>query len=151
MAESFLYSFNAKKVTAKKRGKGDYRLTFRADSVSNVSSFSQRPERETGYFTINQFERVFDSLFKGSRPNASLNFWDEGESQIVVHRIKSLNISRNSKVVINVVPLQVLGSSETLPRSIEEASFFVDSGNSGGTCSGSDVCNTCSSGVCVSF
>ena len=93
----------------------------------------------------------FDDLFSGSRPNASLNFWSDGESQIIAHTIKSMNIDKNNpKVVINAKPLQVLGSSTTLPENIMEASFFVDNGDGSLNCNGQDNCNNCEALFCAS-
>ena len=151
MAESFLYSFNAKRVTSKLKANGNYRLNFKIEHASNVSSFSEKPARDSSFYTISHFEKEFDSLFPGSKPNASLNFWSEGKSQIIVHTIKSLKINGNgSKVVINAKPIQVLGSSKTLPEDISEASFFVDNGDHSGNCNGQDNCNTCTGFFCFS-
>ena len=116
MADDFSYSFNAKRIKVKQKDNGDYRFTFKVGHSSNVSSLSKRPARQTYYFTISHFEKEFDSFFPGSKPNASLNFWDKGESQIMVHKIKSMKVNKKSKVIIDIDPLQLLGSFETLPE-----------------------------------
>ena len=151
MAEDFSYSFNAKRIKVKQKDNGDYRFTFKVGHSSNVSSLSKRPARQTYYFTISHFEKEFDSFFPGSKPNASLNFWDKGESQIMVHKIKSMKVNKKSKVIIDIDPLQLLGSFEALPELIGAASFFVDSGSSGGNCKAEDDCFACEGAMCIGF
>ena len=129
MADGFLYTFNAKGVTSKSKNNGNIRLSFKEDGVSSVSSFSQRPERDVSYMTIKSFADQFDKGFSSSKPNASLNFWVDGESQIVNHVIKKMSVnSKNSKVTMIVEPQAISGSIEEFPGKIDETSFFVDSG-----------------------
>lgn len=150
MSESFLYSFNAKRVSSKQKANGNYKLSFDVNDAGNVSGFTERPQRVTDFCTISHFEKQFDDLFADSKPNASLNFWSEGESQLVIHTIKSMKVNKKgSKIIINAKPLQVLGFSETLPDNIAEASFFVD-GSGNLSCNGQDNCNKCEGLICIS-
>ena len=125
MADGFLYTFNAKGVTSKSKNNGNIRFSFKEDGVSNVSTFSERPERDISYMTIKSFAVQFDKEFSSSEPNASLKFWVDGESQIVNHVIKKMSInSKNSKVTMIVELQAVFGFIDEFPGKIDETSLI---------------------------
>ena len=130
MAENFLYSFNAKKVKAKLKGNGDFRLSFKVNNTSKVAAFSERPDREAYSSTINFFVKTFKSNFSSSKPNGSFNKWDDGGSLIANYKIKKMELdNKNSNVIMIVQPMQILPTEAISDKStIEKASFFIDYG-----------------------
>ena len=126
---SWLFSFGVSKANARQGKNGRVSFTFNKRAVSDVTSFTDRPERLTGKLDIEDFSKHFDGIFgdgKG-KPNASITYWKDGfENKIC--KITDIRLMENRKNRY-VVKAKMLSKSSGFYDQLEDVDFFVDGGS----------------------
>ena len=138
---SWLFSFGASNVKAKATRRGEMIFSFDADDCSEITSFTDRPNRLTAEIKMKRFVRDFDEMFGDDKPNASLAYWDANNNfKNHVYEIQGIK-KRNHRYIINTdlngeYYDKVINTSNSKglenveildPSLINQASFFVDS------------------------
>ena len=130
---SWLFSFGVSKANARQGRNGRVSFIFNKRAVSDVTSFTDRPERMTGKLDIDDFSKHFDGIFADGKgkPNASVTYWQDGfENKIC--KITDIRLMENRKDRY-VVKAKMLTKSSGFYDQLEDVNFFVDAG-SGCTC-----------------
>ena len=126
---SWLFSFGVSKANARQGKNGRVSLTFNKRAVSDVTSFTDRPERLTGKLDIDDFSRHFDGIFADGKgkPNASVTYWKDGfENKIC--KITDIRLMENRKDRY-VVKAKMINKSGGFYDQLEDVDFFVDGGS----------------------
>ena len=96
----WLFSFGASDVEASSNRKGHMKFVFKTDNSTEVTAFTDRPDRLTERFPMNKFANSFDTMFGDDKPNASLTHWDmNGKFNNHVHEIVKIK-KKGSKYTI---------------------------------------------------
>ena len=147
------FSFGVSKAEARQGKNGRVSFVFNKRAVSDVTSFTDRPERLTSKLDIEDFSKHFDGIFADGKgkPNASVTYWKDGfENKIC--KITDIRLMENKKDRY-VVKAKMLTKSSGFYDQLEDVDFFVDGGENC-TCgsykktvfSGSACCECVSSG-----
>ena len=122
------------------------KFIFNADNSTEVTAFTDRPDRLTDRLTMKKFANSFDTILTDGKPNASLTHWDmKGEFNNHVHETLKIN-SKGNKYTIKASLLadgcidQVVSDSDNNnsngganaicipnPFLIAQANFFIGS------------------------
>ena len=126
---SWLFSFGVSKANARQGRNGRVSFVFNKRAVSDVTSFTDRPERLTGKLDIDDFSKHFDGIFDDGKgkPNASVTYWKDGfENKIC--KITDIRLMENRKDRY-VVKAKMLNKNGGLYDQLEDVDFFVDGGS----------------------
>ena len=125
---SWLFSFGVSKANARQGKDGRVSFSFNKNAVSDVTSFTDRPERLTGKLDIEDFSKHFDGIFADGKgkPNASITYWKDGfENKICKITDMRLMENRKNRYIVKAKMLTKGGFYDQL----ENVDFFVDSGS----------------------
>ena len=126
---SWLFSFGVSNANARQGKNGRVSFVFNKRAVSDVTSFTDRPERLTGKLDIEDFSKHFDGIFADGKgkPNASITYWKDGfENKIC--KITDIRLMENRKDRY-VVKAKMLNKNGGLYDQLEDVDFFVDGGS----------------------
>ena len=125
---TWLFTFAASKLKVKQMNSDSshYRFKVKKKHVSDVSLFSERPDRMTSQATSEQFKDTFNDVFKSDKPNASISYWHKGYHSSSFE-MKAFRDAKNKTNYI--IDASLLDSNHDLSKSnvLENVSFFVDS------------------------
>ena len=126
---TWLFTFAASKLKVKQMNSNskDYRFRAKKKHVSEVSLFSERPDRLTSKASSEDFKDSFNAIFKSDKPNASISYWHKGNSSDVFEMKNFRDSHNNSSYIMDV---SMLDDNHNLSKDnvFENVSFFVDSG-----------------------
>ena len=126
---SWLFSFGVSKAKARQAKNGRISFTFNKRAVSDITAFTDRPERLTGKLDIDGFSKHFDGIFADGKgkPNASVTYWKDGfENKIC--KVTDIRLTENRKDRY-VVKAKMLTKSSAFYDQLEDVDFFVDAGS----------------------
>ena len=126
---SWLFSFGVSKANARQGKNSRISFIFNKRAVSDITSFTDRPERLTGKLDIEDFSKHFDGIFADGKgkPNASVTYWKDGfENKIC--KITDIRLMENRKDRY-VVKAKMLNKNGGLYDQLEDVDFFVDGGS----------------------
>ena len=90
-APSWLFSFGASEVKAKVTRQGRINFVVDPKTSSDMTGFTDRPDRLTGKMKIKSFARKFDEFFGDDKPNASMTYWNKsGDFNNHVYEIEGI-------------------------------------------------------------
>ena len=133
---SWLFSFGASNVTAKATKKGHMTFTFSGDDGTDMTAFTDRPDRLTGQLPLKRFARTFRKNFGDDYPNASMTSWKDGEFANSVFEITKFKHNggdyhlKTDLLLDNFNQLKISSHAKKSGENVyflPEASFFVDS------------------------
>ena len=130
---SWLFNFGVSNANARQGKNGRISFVFNKRAVSDVTSFTDRPERLTGKLDIEDFSKHFDGIFADGKgkPNASVTYWKDGfENKIYKIIDNRLMENRKNRYVVKA---KMLNKVSGFYDQLEEVDFFVDGGK-GCTC-----------------
>jgi hypothetical protein len=125
---TWMFTFAASKLKIKQMSSGssNYRFKVKKKHVSEISLFSERPDRLTSKVSAEQFKDTFNDIFKSDKPNASMAYWRKGYHSSSFE-MKTFRDSRNNSNYI--IDANLLDSNHGLSTrtDLENVSLFVDS------------------------
>ena len=139
----WLFSFGASDVEASSNRKGHMKFVYKAESSTEVTAFTDRPDRLTDRLPMKKLANSFDTIFADGKPNASLTHWGRnGSFHNHVHEILKIKKKGNKYTIKTnlleddyigeIFPDGMDGGSNALgtpnPFAIAQANFFIDNG-----------------------
>ena len=71
----WLFSFGVSDVEASSNREGHMKFVFKTDNSTEVTAFTDRPNRLMNRLPRKKFAKSFDTIFADDKPNASLTHW----------------------------------------------------------------------------
>ena len=139
---SWLFSFGASNVQAKATRKGHMTFSFKADDCSEITAFTDRPDRLKRQIKMKHFAKDFEAMFGDDMPNSSLTHWNmNGDFKNHVYEIVGIKKSKGKYIVktdlLNEDYIKKVSNANNSddpstigmpnPFAVGQGNFFIDS------------------------